>query len=216
MSDAPRRALVVIDVQEEYVSGKLPIEYPDVQVSVRNIAVAMDAARANGIPVVVVQNTSPPSAPIFRKGTPGWELHEVVASRPHDHYVEKRLPSAFTGTDLGEWIVKHNIDTLVVVGYMTQNCDDSTIRHAVHAGIAAEFLADAAGAVSLRNRAGTVGAKEIHLAYSVVLQSRFAAVMSTAEWIEVISTAAMPERDNIFSSSQKARTVLPPKIVGAP
>ena len=216
MSDAPRRALVVIDVQEEYVSGNLPIEYPDVQLSLRNIADAMDAASANGIPVVVVQNTSPPSAPIFSKDTPGWKLHGVVASRPHDHYVEKRLPSAFTGTDLGEWIVKHNIDTLVVVGYMTQNCDDSTIRHAVHAGIAVEFLADAAGAVSLSNRAGTVSAREIHMAYSVVLQSRFAAVMTTAEWIEAIGTAAMPERDNILASSQKARTVLPRKIVSAP
>jgi nicotinamidase-related amidase len=99
MSQTPRRALVVIDVQNEYVSGNLPIEYPDVQLSLANIARAMDAARDNDIPVVVVQNTAPAGAPIFNKGTHGWELHAAIAERPRDHYLEKRLPSAFTGTE---------------------------------------------------------------------------------------------------------------------
>jgi nicotinamidase-related amidase len=211
MSQSPRRALLVVDVQNEYVTGNLPIEYPDLQLSLANIAGAMDAARDNHIPVVVVQNTAPPGAPIFNKGTPGWELHEVVAARPRDHYLEKRLPSAFAGTDLGEWIAKNEIDTLVVIGYMTHNCDDSTIKYALHAGIAVEFLADAAGAVPYSNRAGAVSAEEIHKAFSVVLQSRFAAVMSTAEWIDAVKTGATPERDNIFASNQRARNLLPPK-----
>lgn len=136
MSPAPGRALVVIDVQNEYVSGQLPIEYPDVQTSLSNIGNAMDAAHDNSIPVVVVQNTAPPGALIFEKGTPGWGLHETVASRPYDHYVEKHLPSAFAGTDLGEWVATNNIGTIVVVGYMTHNCGNSTIKHAMHAGIA--------------------------------------------------------------------------------
>ena len=211
MSRTSRRALLVIDAQNEYVSGRLPIEYPDVECSLANIASAMDAARGRSIPVVVVQNTAPPGAPIFRKGTPGWELHERVASRPYDHYVEKRLPSAFAGTDLGAWIATNSIDTLVVVGYMTHNCADSTIRHALHAGIAVEFLEDAAGAVSYANRAGSVSAKDVHTASCVVLQSRFAAVMSTAEWIELVATASEPERDSIYSSSQRARGLLPEK-----
>lgn len=37
MADKPRRALIVIDVQNEYVTGKLPIEYPDVRLSLRNL-----------------------------------------------------------------------------------------------------------------------------------------------------------------------------------
>lgn len=212
MSQALHRALVVIDVQNEYVSGNLPIEYPDVQLSLANIANAMDAARDNDIPVVVVQNTAPPDAPIFNKGTHGWELHDVVAKRPRNHYLEKRLPSAFAGTDLGEWIAENKIDTLVVMGYMTHNCDDSTIKHAMHAGIAVEFLSDAAGTVSYRNRAGTASAEEIHRAFSVVLQSRFAAVMTTAEWIDAVKTGLTPERDSIFASSQRARSLSPQQV----
>ena len=78
---SPRRALIVIDVQNEYVSGDLPIEYPEVQSSLANIGRAMDAARAAGVPVVVVQNFAPGGSPIFARGSDGAELHPVVASR---------------------------------------------------------------------------------------------------------------------------------------
>ena len=67
----PSRALLVIDVQNEYVTGDLPIEYPEVQTSLANIGRAMDAARAAGVPVAVVQNFAPAGSPIFARGTPG-------------------------------------------------------------------------------------------------------------------------------------------------
>ena len=205
MSGSPHRALVVIDVQNEYVSGNLPIEYPDVALSLRNIGRSIDAARESGVPVVVVQNTAPPNAPLFVRDTHGWALHDVVASRRRDHYIEKRLPSAFAGTDLASWIAEHRIDTLTVIGYMTHNCVDSTIKHALHAGLAVEFLHDAAGSVSYANKAGAANAEEIHRAFGVVLQSRFAAVLDTEEWIAALKSGARPERDTIFQSNQRAR-----------
>lgn len=205
MSNMNRRALVVIDVQNEYVCGNLLIEYPDVHMSLKNIADAMDAAREAGIPVIVVQNTAPTGAPIFVKGSSGWNLHEVITSRPHDHYVEKTLPSAFSGTDLADWIAAHEINTLTVVGYMTHNCVASTVQHALHAGLAVEVLYDATGALSYANRAGKASATEIHRAFSVVFQSRFAAVLNTGEWIDALKTGKAPERDSIFMSNQRAR-----------
>lgn len=63
--------------------------------------------------MVVVQNhASVPGAPLFDKGSPGWELHETVRTRARDHYVEKTLPSAFAGTGLAEWLPAHGIDPL--------------------------------------------------------------------------------------------------------
>jgi nicotinamidase-related amidase len=204
----PRRALLVIDVQNEYVTGNLPIEYPDVQTSLANIGRAMDAARAAGVPVIVVQNFAPAGSPIFARGTPGAELHPVVASRERDHIITKSLPSAFTGTDLADWLAAQHIDTLTVAGYMTHNCDASTVNHALHAGLAVEFLEDATGAVSYENRAGFASAQEIHRVFSVVMQSRFAAVASTGEWIAALKTGAQLERGNIYASNQKARATL--------
>ena len=152
-TSTPHRALVVIDVQNEYESGALRIEYPPVADSLRRIGQAMDAAHAAGIPVIVVQQMAPAESPLFAAGSHGWELHEVVAGRPRDHYVPKRLPSAFAGTNLAEWLRQHGVDTLAVVGYMTHNCDDTTIKHAVDAGLQVKFLADAAGSVAYANRA---------------------------------------------------------------
>ena len=202
----PRRALIVIDVQNEYVSGDLPIEYPEVQSSLANIGRAMDAARAAGVPVVVVQNFAPAGSPLFARGSTGAELHSTVGSRERDHYVEKSLPSAFTGTDLAEWLAGRHIDTLTVVGYMTHNCDASTINHAVHAGLAVEFLHDATGSVPYENSAGFASAEDIHRVFSVVLQSRFAAVASTDEWLAAVSGGVPLERGNIYASNQKARS----------
>ena len=88
---------------------------------------------------------------------------------------------------------------------MTHNCDDSTIKHAFHAGLAVEFLSDAAGSLSYINKAGPASAEEIHRTFSIVMQARFAAVMSTEEWMMLLLTNGTAERDSIFKSNQRAR-----------
>lgn len=200
-----RRALIVIDVQNEYVTGNLPIEFPDIHLSLSNIGRAMDAAKDAGIPIIVVQQFAPAGSPVFAPGSNGWELHEVVRSRTWDHYFEKKLPSAFAGTNLASWLSEHQIDTLAVAGYMTHNCVDSTIKHTFHAGLAVEFLSDASGSLPYLNKAGSSSAEEIHRAFSVVMQARFAAVLNTNEWINLLNTNGVAERDNIFLSNQRAR-----------
>lgn len=205
MSTNPRRALVVIDVQNEYVTGDLLIEYPPVETSLANIGRAIDAARAAGVPVVVVQNFAPAGAPVFARGSVGAELHQVVASRERDHYVEKALPSAFAGTDLAQWLAARNVDTVTVVGYMTHNCDASTVFEATHAGLQVEFLHDATGSVPYANDAGFASAEDIHRVFSVVMHSRFAAVATTDAWLAAVKAGTSLPRDNIYASNQRAR-----------
>jgi nicotinamidase-related amidase len=90
----PKRALLVIDVQNEYFMGKLPITYPSG--SLTNLLCAMDAARAHGLPVVAVQHASPQSdAAVFRKGSKEWELHPEMAARRRDVLIHKSLPGSF-------------------------------------------------------------------------------------------------------------------------
>ncbi len=205
MSSQTRRALIVIDAQNEYVTGNLLIEYPAIQLSLANIGRAMDAARNTDIPVIVVQQYAPADSPVFAQGSHAWELHDVVRSRARDHYFEKKLPNAFTGTDLAEWLAAHRIDTLSVTGYMTHNCVDSTIKHAFHAGLQVEFLHDAAGSLPYLNKAGAASAEEIHRAFMVVMQARFAAVMATEEWIGLLGSGKLAERDSPYQSNQRAR-----------
>lgn len=214
MSPSPRRALLVIDVQNEYVTGDLPIEYPPVQDSLANIGRAIDAARAHSVPVVVVQQMSPPDAPLFARGSHGGALHPVVASRQYDHWVEKELPSSFAGTDLADWLAVREIDTLSIVGYMTHNCNVSTALHASHAGMNVEYLKDATGSLPYENDAGYASAEEIHRAFTVVLHSRFAAVARTDEWIAAVHAGKPLERGSIAASNRKARARGPLRLDG--
>ncbi|TKA09576.1 cysteine hydrolase family protein [Actinacidiphila oryziradicis] len=200
-----KRALVVIDVQNEYVSGNLPIGYPNVDHSLKNIAAAMDAAAEAGIPVVIIQHAAPEASPIFARGSDGFALHEIVTSRPYDHLVEKTLASSFALTGLADWLATHEIDTLAIVGYMTQNCDESTARDAMDRGFAVEFLSDATGTLAMSNRVGALTAEELHRAVLVVMQSHFASVGTTSEWIDAVRGGASLEKPNIFSSTEAGR-----------
>lgn len=183
--DTNRRALLVIDVQNEYFTGKLPVTYP--QGSLNNILRVVDAARASGIPVVVIQHDAPqPDAPAFRKGSHEWELHPEIAARPRDVLIHKSLPGSFTGTELESWLRERGIGTLVIAGYMTQMCCDTTSRQALHLGFNVEFLSDATGTLAIRNVAGVVTAEELHRAILVTQQMRFSHVVSTDEWLKGI------------------------------
>jgi nicotinamidase-related amidase len=204
MSASPRRALLVIDVQNEYFTGNFKIEYPPTTTSLNNIGLAMDAAHAAGVPVIVVQHDLPEGAPIFASGSHGWQLHPEVANRPADHRINKTMGSAFAGTDLADWLSAHAIDTLAVVGYMTHNCDAATIYHASHAGLKVEFLEDATGSLPYENAAGKASAEEIHRVFCTVFHSNFAAVSPTRNWIAAVKEGRAIEPDNIYLSNQRA------------
>ncbi|MGY3320897.1 cysteine hydrolase family protein [Arthrobacter sp. TE12232] len=199
------RALLVIDVQNEYISGNLPIGFPDPEVSLANIGKAIDAATEAGIPVIAVQQTAPETSPIFARGSHGFALHPVVSSRSHDHLIEKTLPSCFADTDLAEWLAERDIDTVVIAGYMTQNCDESTARDAAHRGLKVEFLSDATGTLAMSNHAGSLGAEQLHSAVLVVLQSRFASVLTTGEWIDAVEHGTSVPKPDIVASTQAGR-----------
>lgn len=177
-----KRALLVIDVQNEYFSGALPVTYP--AGALDNVIKVMDAAAARGVPIALVRhNAQDPESPVFRPGSAAWELHPEVARRPHDVVIDKGLPGSFSGTGLADWLEGLGVDTVVICGFMTQMCCDTTSRQAFHRGLGVEFLSDATGTLGLANAAGQVSAEELHRAILVTQAARFARVLSSAEWI---------------------------------
>ncbi|OPY37210.1 MAG: putative isochorismatase family protein [Methanoregula sp. PtaU1.Bin051] len=182
-----KEALLVIDVQNEYFSGRLPVTYPDG--SLGNILRAMDAAHAAKMPVIVVRHANrSPDAATFSPGSGGWELHPDVGKRPHDLLIEKSLPGSFTNTPLDGWLRDHAIESLVISGYMIQMCCDTTARQAFHRGYAVKFLSDATGTLTIANSAGTARDADLHTAILVTQQMLFSQVMTTAEWIRSLYT----------------------------
>lgn len=182
-----KQALLVIDVQNEYFTGLLPVTYPPG--SLENILTAMDRAYESSVPVAVIRHTSiAPGAATFRKGTPAWELHDEIRQRPHDILVEKNLPGSFTGTSLQEWIDGQEITTVTIAGYMTQVCCDTTARQAFHRGYAVNFLSDATGTLPVSNDAGEISGADLHRAILVTQQMVFSRVQNTCSWIRSLHT----------------------------
>lgn len=202
------RALLVVDVQGEYDGGALPIAWPPLDVSLPNIRRAIDAARTRGIPLVVVQQTGPVDAPAFAKGSPGWQLLETMEGVAGDLRIEKSLPSAFAGTPLQDWLQSAGVDTVTLVGFLTHNCIDSTAREALHRGYRVEVLADATGTVALRNPLGEGSAEDLHRHTLLVLQSRFAAVLDTLTWEQVLDSGADPAPTGLLPSASAALEVI--------
>jgi nicotinamidase-related amidase len=183
-----QRALLVIDVQDEYFHGGLPVSHP--AGSLDNILAAMDAARKQGVAVVVVRHTSPRGSGFFQVGSPEWNLLPEIAARPRDLLLDKNLPGSFTGTGLEDWLRERGINEIAICGYMTQMCCDTTSRQAFHRGFTVQFLSDATGTLDIKNDAGSVSAEELHRAVLVTQAMRFAKVLNSAQWIQEITSAS--------------------------
>ncbi|MCL4440327.1 MAG: isochorismatase family protein [Firmicutes bacterium] len=98
-----KQALLVIDVQNEYITGKLPVTYP--KSSFYNILKAMDAANAKQLDIVVIQHSAPQAdSQVFNKGSFEWQLHPAIANRSYSVLIEKNLPGSFTNTQLESWL----------------------------------------------------------------------------------------------------------------
>jgi len=175
-------ALVVIDVQNEYVTGGLPIVHPPVEGSLERIGAAIDAANRAGLPVVLVRHSeTDETSGIFVLGTPAWQLHDSVSSRPHVAVVDKTLPGSFTGTGLDALLAEHGVDHVVIVGYMTHMCVDTTTRQAMHLGLDVTVLDDATGTINVSD---DLPAALVHRVELGILGDGFATVTSTSDWVE--------------------------------
>lgn len=205
---SPRRALIVIDVQQQYFDGVLAIEHPPRDRSVAQIARAVDAASERGIPVVVVQHELPEGAPVFAAGSGSQQLHSEIARRADraSKRVSKQFGSVFADTDLLEWLCAEGVDTVTLTGYMTNNCVLASAAAAEPLSLSVEVLSDATGAIPLSNGAGSATASQVHETLMTLLDSNWAAVTTTDAWVEALQADSALEGGNLVESAMAGRS----------
>ncbi len=176
---AAKAALVLIDYQHEYRNG--PLALPD-EASVTPIACRLRAwAEASGITVIHVLHRAPAGAMIFGTGSPGAEPLAGMVPAAGETVIYKHLPSAFTGTELAEVLQAKGIENLLIAGYMTHNCVDSTAREAFHRGYKVGVVADASATRDLPGLGGeTIPAAQVHAAVLAGLGDRIAEIVDVA------------------------------------
>ena len=73
---------------------------------------------------------------------PDLEIHPLATPAGDEPVLVKHLPGSFTGTALEELLRRHGIERLILSGFMTQMCEDTTARQAAHLGSLNGFLAE--------------------------------------------------------------------------
>lgn len=138
---AARTAVVLIDYQNEYRSG--PLALPDEPMASAAARQLRAWANRAGIALIHVLHQAPASAPVFAPDSFGALPIAGLEPAEGETIIRKHLPSAFAGTEFAEVLQARGFETLLMAGYMTHNCVDSTARDAFHRGFQVGVVADA-------------------------------------------------------------------------
>ena len=173
----PLPTLLVIDVQQAFEDPAWgERNNPDAET---HVAELLSVWRELGAPVVHVRHESASPTGLFRRGTQAFEFKPEARPAPGERVVDKRVNSAFIGTDLQEHLRSTGADCVVVVGLTTDHCCSTTARMAGNLGFETWFVADA---TATHARAG-FDAETMHRTALASLDGEFAHVMTTAEAI---------------------------------
>ena len=185
-------ALVVVDMQNDFVRVGAPAEVPDARDTIPANRRLVDAFRAAGRPVVFTKfiagpqrtlmwNWSPVIAPPtcccwpdFRRSYDDAEgeldctaVVAELAPLPGEPQVEKYGYNAFHRTNLTDVLLARGADTVVVTGTVTQICVEDTARAAFHEGFQTIVVTDAVSSFDPELHRATL--RNIELKYGVVM-----------------------------------------------
>ncbi|AIO38640.1 isochorismatase family protein [Burkholderia cenocepacia] len=177
--DAARTALLVIDFQNEYFSGRLPIpEGPRALANAQRVIAFADRA---GISVFHIQHAGAADGLLFADGSDSFRFHPDLQPAPHHAVVKKTSVSVFPTTDLDERLKAASIDTLIVTGLMTHACVAGAARDAVPLGYAVIVVDDACATRDLDVAGGTMPHCDLHRATLAALSDTFGDVLTTEQ-----------------------------------
>ncbi|WP_026970483.1 cysteine hydrolase family protein [Aliagarivorans marinus] len=132
-------AVLVIDVQSILFDPEpQPFES---QITLGNINRVTQSARSRSVPVIFVQHEAANS--VIEYGSAGWALQSDLLTHSSDLCVRKTTPDSFLNTNLRSLLDELQVDSLIVCGYASEFCVDTTVRRAAGLGYPVTLVADA-------------------------------------------------------------------------
>lgn len=178
-----RSALLVIDVQQSFTRRPY-FNAADVPAFLAAQNRLIEGFTAQGLPIVRVFHVSPggeasdPFAPASGLVAP---LEGLRAFTPATE-VHKTRHSALVGTGLEVWFTQQGIGELVISGIRTEQCCETTARHASDLGWQVVFVPEATLTFDMTLPDGSpFRAADVKARTASVLQGRFARVMSAED-----------------------------------
>jgi nicotinamidase-related amidase len=179
-------ALIVIDVQtgfDDPVWGSRN----NLQAE-ENIAKLLEAWRQTQRPVIHVQHLSQePNSPL-RPSQPGYEIKAIAKPLPTEPLFQKRVNSAFIGTDLEAYLRQNGLNTLVVTGLTTNHCVSTTARMAGNFGFDTYVVSDATATFDRVGHDGKAYTAElVHAIALASLHQEFATIVDTEQLLNQLT-----------------------------
>jgi nicotinamidase-related amidase len=171
------QALLVLDVVNAIF--ELPVPLHDADGFVERVRGLLDRARAKRVPVVHFRHLGPEGS-IFALGGRGRELDARVAAVAGEVVIDKPEPDMFVGTPLAEVLAERGVDEVVICGFSTEGCIDSTVRSAWAKG----FQVVLASGAHTTTANAVLSAEQIVKHHDLVL-ARFARVVPAADVVFV-------------------------------
>jgi len=176
--------LLVIDFQNEYFTGEMPI--PNGMRALHNATRLIAMADHHGMPVFHVQHVTPAGAPIFAEDGATVAIHPDIQPQAHHQLVKKSQVSVFQGTDITTQLRAAGIRTLLVAGLMTHACVAGAARDATPAGFEVIVAADACATRSIDMPDGArIDHDTLHRAALASIADTFGAVLDTDRILEL-------------------------------
>jgi nicotinamidase-related amidase len=127
--DPARTALVVVDMQNDFVREGGSLRVPDAEATLPAIQTLLELARAHEMKVVFTQDSHTDGDPEWaiwpehaREGSWGWEIVDVLAPRDGETVIRKPRYDAFYGTPLEHLLRLWGVATLVLCGTVANIC----------------------------------------------------------------------------------------------
>jgi nicotinamidase-related amidase len=178
--------LIVIDAQESFRQRPYFTErdLPD-YITAQNALI--DGCVVRQIPVVRVFHVEGPrteSNPFALESGHVKPLAELTAFEPAATF-HKSHHSALVGTGLDVWLTQNGIGRLIVCGIRTEQCCETTTRHASDLGFKVDYVTDATLTFDMQHEDGSLfAAADIKARTAAVLKDRFARVCSVADALQ--------------------------------
>jgi len=175
--------LIMIDCQNTYTYGVMELE--GVRPALDEAAALLDRARSAGIPIIHIQHSDGPGSLYDIEGESG-AIVAQVAPREGEPVVVKQYPNSFVQTDLDDRLKALGAENLVLAGFMTHMCVNSTVRGGFNLGYAPTVVAAATATRALPG----VGGEPVSAA---VMQSASLAAVADLFAVVVPGQTAIPD-----------------------
>lgn len=210
--DVDRTAVLVIDMQNDFVEEGAPLEFPEGRGVIPAIQKVLDAARSRGMAVIYAAHVHRPGGadmgghrdlypPVAAgealvDGERGAEIHPALAPRPDEPVIKKHRYNSFYATDLEIILRGLGVQTVVLTGMTTECCVLGTARGALERGFRSLVVSDACASCDYPDLgAGAMPAGEMHRAALRVMSLTSSQLISTDEFLSWLPRGATGTHD---------------------